>query len=386
MTRKVGFIPLRKGSKGILNKNRRKMAGRPLFCWVLTEAIFSDLDTIYIYTDDDIVRAYVDANFQWTDKVRVMQRGEDTATDEASTESAIVEFCEKVKYDFSVFCLLQATSPMTTADDINRALARLDEGYDSALSVVRTHRFSWSEDGNALNYDPAKRPRRQDFDGMLIENGAVYATAKKVLIKNKNRISGSIGLVEMDIDSYHEIDEENDWQLVESLLLDRLKRNKSQARISHIVLDVDGVFTSGHVSYSEDGELSKAFDMRDGMGLEIIRELGVTVMVMTSENSPLVASRMQKLNIEHVFLGVKDKYSRMQRLFGEMELTPESIAYIGDDVNDLATMCTVGWSMAPNNAMDVIKRHADMVLNKPGGGGAIREACEFIMKYNKRYE
>lgn len=362
------------------------MAGRPLFSWVLSEAIFSNLDEIFVYTDDEVIEAYIKANYQWTDKVTVMQRGAQTATDDASTESAILEFSEQVKYNFDTFCLLQATSPLTRSQDINACLEKQLSGYDSVLSAVRTHRFSWNEDGTPVNYDPLKRPRRQDFDGLLIENGAVYVSSKDALKASGNRLSGKIGLVEMEGDSYHEIDEESDWQLVEQLLLDRLKRAKQQSRISHMILDVDGVFTSGHVSYSEDGELTKEFDMRDGMGLEIIRELGVEIMVMTSEDSALVASRMRKLKIQHVFMGVKDKYSRLQCLMRDMELSTGEIAYLGDDINDLATMCTVGWSMAPNNAMNIIKQHADMILNHSGGAGAIREACEFIIKYNKRYE
>lgn len=362
------------------------MAGRPLFSWVLTEAIFSKLDTVYVYTDDEVVEAYIKANYQWTDKVEVMQRGAHTATDDASTEAAILEFCETMKYNFDTFCLLQATSPLTHSEDINACLEKQASGYDSVLSAVRTHRFSWNEDGTAKNYDYTNRPRRQDFEGLLIENGAVYISSAQALKNSGNRLSGKIGLVEMSADSYHEIDEESDWQLVEQLLLDRLKKGKQQSRISYLILDVDGVFTSGHVSYTEDGELTKEFDMRDGMGLEIIRELGVEVMVMTSEDSALVASRMNKLKIEHVFMGVKDKYSRMQRLMRDMKITPGDIAYVGDDINDLATMCTVGWSMAPNNAMNIIKQHADMILNESGGAGAIREACEFIIKYNKRYE
>ena len=386
MLKAIGFLPLRKGSKGIVNKNKRKMAGRPLFSWVLTEAIFSELDEIVVYTDDEFINAYITENYQWTDKVKVMERSVATATDTASTESAILEYCEKSSYDFDVFCLMQATSPFTTAEDINNCLKKQSNGYDSVLSVVKTHRFSWDANGAPLNYDFNNRPRRQDFEGLLIENGAVYVTSKEALQKSKNRISGSIGLVEMHEDSYHEIDSETDWKMVEQLLIDRLIRSKTSIPITHLVLDVDGVFTDGKVSYSENGELSKNFDMRDGMGLEVIRELGITVMVMTSENSPLVAARMKKLKIEDVFLGVKDKYSRMRRLLMESDLNAGNIAYLGDDINDLATMCMVGWSMAPNNAMTIIKKHADMTLTKEGGAGAIREACDLLIKYNKRYE
>ncbi|MEW4925263.1 HAD hydrolase family protein [Algibacter sp. 2305UL17-15] len=386
MSKTIGFIPLRKGSKGIPNKNKRKMAGRPLFSWVLTEAIFSNLDEIVVYTDDTIVANYIRENYNWTDKVVVMARSTESAEDTASTEFAILEYCEKIDYNFDTFCLLQATSPLTTYQDINASLSKLSEGFDAALSVVKTHRFAWQSNGTPINYDYNNRPRRQDFEGLLIENGAVYVTSKKALQKSNNRISGNIAIVEMPEDSYHEIDDETDWKMVEQLLIDRLIRTKTSKPITHLFLDVDGVFTDGKVAFTEKGELSKNFDMRDGMGLEIIRELGVEVIVMTSENSPLVAARMKKLKINDVYLGVKDKYAQMLQLVEKYKIDTGNIAYLGDDINDLATMCFVGWSMAPNNAMTVIKRYSDIVLNSNGGSGAIREACDLIIKYNKRYE
>ena len=151
------------------------------------------------------------------------------------------------------------------------------------------------------------------------------------------------------------------------------------------MLDVDGVFTDGTITYSKEGELTKNFDMRDGMGLEILRQYNVEVLVMTSEQSKLVAKRMQKLKIKNVYLGVKDKYSLLQHILEEQNLSINSFAYIGDDVNDLTNICSVGWSLAPNNATNIVKQHADVVLSENSGAGAIREACDFIMNYNKRF-
>ena len=362
------------------------MVGRPLFCWVLLEAVRSRLDEVVVYTDDPRIRDYVQAHYGHYGKVSVSDRGKDTATDEASTEAALLEFAQSIDFDFENICLLQATSPLTTSGDINRALAKKAEGYDSVLSVVRTHRFSWDESGKPLNYDPKKRPRRQEFDGLLIENGALYLQSAEGLKAHQNRLGGSVGLIEMDPDSYQEIDDPHDWMQIEQLLMRRLRKSKEHARIRHLVLDVDGVFTSGHVDYNRDGEWSKTFDMRDGMGLEIIRELEVEVIVMTSEDSELVRSRMNKLQIERVFTGIKDKYACLQDLMEDGSMDYPQIAYVGDDVNDLSNMCAVGWSMAPNNATQIVRQQADMVLTQDGGAGAIREACEWIMKYNQRYE
>jgi N-acylneuraminate cytidylyltransferase len=384
----IGFIPLRAGSKGIPGKNKKKLLGRPLFCWVLGAAIASNLDEVYVYTDDEDILSFIDKEYHWTHKVKTVKRSEQTATDTASTEMAIMEFVNGLKSSFDLFCLLQATSPFTTAIDINNTLDAVINGknYDSALTVVNTHRFTWHADGTPKNYDIFNRPRRQDFDGLLIENGACYVTTDSALRESKNRISGNIATVPMPEESLTEIDSLTDWKIAEELLAAGLKKRKKSNRITHLILDVDGVFTDGCIYYGADGEVMKKFDMRDGMGLEILRQYGVEVLVMTSEDSQIVASRMKKLKIDDVFLGVKDKYSLLLRIAADRDLSFSNIAYIGDDVNDMANMCAAGWSLTPANATQPIKNHADVLLQQNSAEGAIREAIEFIIKYNNRYE
>jgi N-acylneuraminate cytidylyltransferase len=361
------------------------MVGRPLFTWVLGEAIFSDLDEVFVYTDDNDIIDFINKEYHWTSKVKALLRTDESATDIASTEFAMLEFCESINYDFDVFCLLQATSPFTTRKDINLCLDKLKHEYDSALTVVNTHRFLWDESGKALNYNPLKRPRRQDFEGLLIENGAIYTVTKEALKKHKNRIGNHIALVQMAEESLHEIDSESDWIVVENLLIERQKKLKASEKITHMVLDLDGVFTDGTITYTKDGEHTKNFDMRDGMGLEILRQFNIEVLVMTSEQSELVIKRMQKLKINQVYLGVKDKYSLLQHIILEQHISMNNVAYLGDDVNDLSNICSVGWSLVPNNATDDVKRYADIVLSKNSGAGAIREASQFILNYNKRF-
>jgi len=383
--KQIGFIPLRKGSKGIVNKNKRKMVGRPLFTWVLGEAIFSNLDEIIVFTDDESIIDFINKEYHWTNKIKPVLRSEASASDTVSTEFAMLEYCDTINYNFDVFCLLQATSPFTKREDINRCLDKLNGDFDSVLTVVNTHRFLWDNTGKALNYNTNDRPRRQDFDGLLIENGAVYTTTKENLKNTKNRLGSKVAVVKMPEESLHEIDSETDWTVVEQLLIERQKREKESKKITHLVLDVDGVFTDGTITYTKDGEHTKSFDMRDGMGLEILRQFNIELMIMTSENSALVAKRMEKLKIEHVFLGVKDKFTLLNNIILKAGISLSNVAYIGDDVNDLTNICSVGWSLTPNNATDIVKHNADVVLSKNSGAGAIREACQFIMNYNKRF-
>ena len=298
----------------------------------------------------------------------------------------MLEFSAQINHDYAVLCLLQATSPLTLAADINTALDKIIiEKYDSALTVVNTHRFTWNSDGTPQNYDVFNRPRRQDFEGLLIENGAVYATQKELFLASKNRVSGTIGLVKMPEETLMEIDSLSDWGIVENLLMERQKEMKCHQRIDYLVLDVDGVFTDGGVYYSKEGEMSKKFDMRDGMGLEILRENNVEVITLTSENSALVVQRMLKLQIKDAFFGVKDKYSFLKQFLTVKNSSFGAVAYVGDDVNDLACLCTVGWSFTPANATSIVKQNVDFTLTHSSADGAIREVCEWIMNYNKRF-
>jgi N-acylneuraminate cytidylyltransferase len=385
--RQIAIIPVRKDSKGIPGKNKKKMMGRPLFSWILAEAIFSDLDAVYVFTNDAEIITYVEREYHWTNKVFALLRNEENANDTASTESTMMEFSEKINHEYDVLCLLQATSPLTMSGDINVVLDKINiEKYESALTVVNTHRFIWNSDGTPQNYDVSNRPRRQDFDGLLIENGAVYATKKELFLASKNRVSGNIGLVTMPEETLIEIDSLSDWGIVENLLTERQIRSKTQQRINYLVLDVDGVFTDGGVYYNEEGEMAKKFDMRDGMGLEILRENNVEVIALTSENSKLVAQRMLKLQIKEAYFGVKDKYSFLKQFLATKNSSFGAVAYVGDDVNDLTNMCSSSLSFAPANATATVKLNADFVLGTTSGSGAIREVCEMILKYNKRYD
>ena len=384
--KKIGIIPLRAGSKGIPGKNKKKILGKPLFTWVLGEAIFSELDEIYVYTDDKYIIDYIQKEYTWSNKVRVMERSANSATDIASTESAMIEFSQNIKHNYDIICLLQATSPLTNRFDINKCIEKIEkEKYDSSLTVVKTKRFIWDDNGNSTNYNYKNRPRRQDFTGVNIENGAVYATTKEQFLNSGIRIGENISVVEMPEDTLIEIDELSDWLIVEKLLENRIRNSKKGVKkCKAIFLDVDGVFTNGNVVNNSEGEFSKEFSMRDGMGLEIAKENGIEIFVITSEYSKIVSTRMNKLNIKNVYLGVKDKYSRIEKILSENNLKRNEIAYVGDDINDLANICSVSWGITPNNGLEIVKEKSDVILNNTGGDKAIREAINFVINYNKK--
>lgn len=221
----VAFVPVRGGSKSIPLKNIKLFASKPLVYWSLMAANeCSDIAVSYVSTDsDEIANTVSDFNF---DKVRIVRRSTQSATDTASTETAMLEFAEG--YEFENICLIQATSPLITSADLAEGFKALRQA-DSVLSVVRQKRFIWESDGEffrPLNYDYNMRPRRQEFDGFLVENGAFYITSRVDLLRTKCRISGRISIVEMSADTYFEIDELNDWIVAEQLMNLKESRHK----------------------------------------------------------------------------------------------------------------------------------------------------------------
>ena len=187
----VAFIPVRGGSKSIPLKNIMPLAGRPLLYWTLDAALGSNhIDRIYVSTDSgDIARAvesYRDnLSLERQTEVQCIGRSAQTATDTASTESAMLEFAQN--YQFDKIILIQATSPLLTSFHLDQAIYKYDVGkFDSMLSLVRQKRFIWREDVEGfvepVNYDPLTRPRRQEMDGFLVENGSFYITSRPGLL------------------------------------------------------------------------------------------------------------------------------------------------------------------------------------------------------------
>ena len=164
----LAFIPVRGGSKSIPLKNIKNFCGKPLVYWTAKAANdCPQIDEVFIATDSEKISETVKA-FQ-LEKVKVIDRSEETAKDTASTESAMMEFAEKFSFDNII--LIQATSPLLKTEDLNGGLEKFFQGnYDSLLSVVRQKRFIWQEiDENAVpqNYNPMQRPRRQEWNGFF---------------------------------------------------------------------------------------------------------------------------------------------------------------------------------------------------------------------------
>ena len=218
----IALIPARGGSVGVPFKNIRKVGGIPLVAWTIRAALKSGVFThVYVSSDSDqILRISKEYG------AIPCLRSKETSSSSATTESVIMEFLADNLVQFDIFCLIQATSPFTSGNDLKDAYHTLkNSDANSLLSVVRSHKFIWrlSESGRVtpLNYDPARRPRRQDWDGELIENGAFYMIKSNDLnVETGVRLAKNIIPYEMDEKNSLEIDTEMDL-----LMCDTIARN-----------------------------------------------------------------------------------------------------------------------------------------------------------------
>jgi 3-deoxy-D-manno-octulosonate 8-phosphate phosphatase (KDO 8-P phosphatase) len=151
-------------------------------------------------------------------------------------------------------------------------------------------------------------------------------------------------------------------------------------RIRLVIFDVDGVLTDGSLFLGDDGQEYKAFNSRDGHGMTMLRETGVTLAVITGRTSEVVRIRMESLGIKHVYQGRRDKMPAYEELKQTLALTDDRIAYVGDDVVDLPIMRRVGLSIAVADAHPLVRKHAHWHTTCRGGRGAGRDVCELIME------
>jgi 3-deoxy-D-manno-octulosonate 8-phosphate phosphatase (KDO 8-P phosphatase) len=150
--------------------------------------------------------------------------------------------------------------------------------------------------------------------------------------------------------------------------------------------DVDGVLTDGRLYYSARGEELKVFDVKDGHGLKMLQAAGVTLALVTSRSSQAVALRAANLGIDLVFQGVENKLATLDALLGERGLRPEDAFFMGDDYVDLAVMRHCGFACTVPDAPRELREAAHYVTGARGGRGAVREACEFVLRAQERFD
>jgi N-acylneuraminate cytidylyltransferase len=368
---------LRGGSKRIPGKNLKSIAGKPLAYWVCLAAARSKLiSRTYVSTDcpeiADVVKRF---GFG----IDVLHRDTQLSGDRVTTEAVMLDAMNRVE-PFEILATIQATSPLTSEDHLDSAVAMMiDQGWDALVTGTVLKRFVWSLDGIPLNYDFKRRPFSQDFAGSLVENGAFYLTRKEVLEKCHSRLGGLVGVYPMPEASFIELDHPEDWPVVETLLRGQQKHlAKRLSGIQAIFTDFDGVWTDNSVFVDDRGRESLRFTKEDSLGLDAFREShNKPVIVVSKERSQIVAVRCQKLCLP-LLQAVDDKVAAVESRIAAMGLQWHDICFIGNDVNDIECLKRAGFSACPSDAVQEVIRVVDFVLSRRGGQGAVRELFDLF--------
>ncbi len=380
----LAIIPARGGSKGIPRKNLRLLGGKPLLAYSVEHARQAPaVSRVVVSTDDDeiaeVARAY---------GAEVVRRPAAISGDEAPSESALLHVLDALRaeegYAPDLVVFLQATSPLRRPEDVQQAVETLlDDEADALFSACPVHGFVWRRHRGALasfSYDYRHRQRRQDAPEDLVENGSIYVFKPWVLYEHANRLGGKIACYRMHpLDSF-QVDEPGDLEMMERLLAVRRPPPAvpGLADVRLLVLDFDGVLTDNRVLVDQEGREAVWCHRGDGWGLARLKETGLEIQVLSTEQNPVVAARCRKLGLPCI-QGCDDKLAALQRLAEARGLAAAQVAYVGNDVNDLACLRWVGLPIAVADAVAQVRAAAHLETTQAGGRGAVREVAEMLL-------
>lgn len=151
-------------------------------------------------------------------------------------------------------------------------------------------------------------------------------------------------------------------------------------QIKLVIFDVDGVLTDGRLYFGDDGQEYKAFYSKDGLGMKMLMKSGVEIGIITARSAPLVAHRMENLGIQHLYQGQGDKVPAFEEMVKKLKITPQQVAYVGDDLIDLPVMNRVGFAIAVADAHNEVIQRAHWTTPHNGGMGGARDVCDLIME------
>jgi N-acylneuraminate cytidylyltransferase len=363
----------------------RVVGGKPLIAHTILAARSAKrVDRVVVSTDDPAI-----AQVSQAYGAEIVWRPPELASDTASSEVALLHTLDTLAaqsgYDPELLAFLQCTSPLTLPEDIDGTLGLLvDQGADSALAVASFHYFLWrvgAEGALGINHDKRVRPRRQDREPEFLETGAVYAMRVAGFRVARHRFFGKTALYEMPAERVCEIDESVDLEVAEVLLRARTRGREQRLLprpIEALIMDFDGVLTDNSVEVDQEGGESVTCSRSDGLGLSMLRQLGLRMLVLSKEQNPVVKARCAKLQIP-CQNGIDDKLPYLRRWCAEQNLALERCIYVGNDTNDIECLAAVGCGVAVADAHPEAKRHASLVLKNAGGRGAIRELCDLIL-------
>ncbi|WP_309062337.1 acylneuraminate cytidylyltransferase [Streptomyces sp.] len=395
--RVLAVIPARGGSKGVPAKNLAPVGGVPLVARAVRECLAArHVTDVVVSTDDQAIAAAARQA-----GAEVVLRPAAIAGDTATSEAAVLHAMESHEAlhgaPVDVVLLVQCTSPFLLREDVDGvAGAVVDRGADTAVTVAPFHGFLWrdaagtatdadpaaGEGGYGVNHDKSFRPRRQDRPQDLLETGAAYAMDAAGFREHKHRFFGRTELVRTDPARVLEIDDPHDLARARALapLFDAAGPGALPTAddIDAVVLDFDGTQTDDRVLIDAGGQEFVAVHRGDGLGIAALRRSGLKLLVLSTEQNPVVAARARKLQLP-VLHGIDRKDLALKQWCEEQGIAPERVLYVGNDVNDLPCFALVGWPVAVASAHDVVRGAARAVTTLPGGDGAIREIAGWIL-------
>ncbi|WP_434795354.1 acylneuraminate cytidylyltransferase [Streptomyces albidoflavus] len=390
--RVLAVIPARGGSKGVPGKNLAEVGGVPLVARAVHACRTARLvSEVLVSTDDPAIAEAARAAGAITVERPAPLSG-DTATSEAAVLHALDTDEARHGRLADVVLLVQCTSPFLTADDVDGVTAAVLEGADTAVTAAPFHGFLWRDlatgatpsSGHGVNHDVAHRPRRQDRPEDLLETGAAYAMRGDGFRAVRHRFFGRTALVRTDPARVLEIDDPHDLARARALapLLDRNEapgaRRPGPGDVDAVVLDFDGTQTDDTVQIDAEGRERVSVHRGDGLGIAALRDAGIPLLILSTEQNPVVTARARKLRIP-VLHGVDRKDEALKQWCDEQGVDPARVLYAGNDANDLPCFALAGWPVAVASAHEPVRRAARAVTTAPGGRGAVREIASWLL-------
>ncbi|XP_075066889.1 N-acylneuraminate cytidylyltransferase [Mixophyes fleayi] len=376
----AALVLARGGSKGIPHKNIKRLAGKPLIAWVLRAALDGgSFDSVWVSTDSDEIEKVAKQY-----GALVHRRTPEVSRDTSSSLETIQEFLQHHP-EVDIVGNIQATSPCLHPSDLTKVVDMIrTEGYDSVFSVVRHHLFRWrevkatGETTLAENFNPARRPRRQDWSGELYENGSFYFATKELITRGYLQ-GGKMAYYEMKPEHSVDIDIDLDWPIAEQ----RVKRfgyfaKGSPTLVQLLVCNIDGCLTDGRVYVNQEHELF-SYSLRDLDGIRMLLDRNVQVRLISERDiSPTLVSNLRlPCTIE---ANVSDKKEVLERWMREMGLSSwNQVAYMGCSYTDVECLKLVGTSGVPADACMAAKMTDTFVCTYGGGYGAIQEFADHLI-------
>ncbi|KAM3590953.1 uncharacterized protein V6R79_019442 [Siganus canaliculatus] len=382
----AALVLARGGSKGIPLKNIKMLAGVPLIGWVLRAAVDSDMfDSVWVSTDHSDIENVAKS---WGAKVH--RRSPEVSKDSSTSLETIQEFVRRHP-EVDVVCNIQATSPCLHPFHLKEALEMITaKGFQSVFSVVRRHQFRWSEvkkdakePTKALNLDIRNRPRRQDWDGELCENGSFYFTTRELIINESVLQGGRVAYYEMLPEYSVDIDVDIDWPVAEQRVLRYGYFGRVTPEVVRLMFcKVSGCLTEGRIFLSASGEEMVSINSRDTVGVRMLQKEDVEVVLLTSSEDPVVRSLSEILgkrtSCRVVEVG-EEPLETLEAIVKQKQLQWKDVAFMGADKPDVKCLNLAGLSAVPGDAPVVAINAAKYTCHSVGGKGAMREFAEHIL-------